>query len=336
MRLRRPSWPSVALALGAALLLLAGLLYIAPADEYLLLPDRARALEPLVSVKGEEPDRDPGGIYYVAVDVRKASRLEKLFPGLNDGATLVPERVYNPGNVDQRVRRRAELREMRKSQKHAAAVALRELGYRVRIEPVGAVVAETVPGYPAAAKLRARDLITAVDGTPVRIPDDLPRILAQRRPGETVVLRIRRRGRERQVAIRPVPNPRDPRLPFLGVQLQEPTITLPFSVRFDLGKVGGPSAGLAFALDLAEELGRDVDRGRRIAATGELGLDGSVRAVGGLKQKTIGARRSEMDLFLVPVNNAAEARRYADGLRIVPVDSFQQALRALATPAAGA
>jgi PDZ domain-containing protein len=104
-------------------------------------------------------------------------------------------------------------------------------------------------------------------------------------------------------------------------------------VKFDLGQVGGPSAGLAFSLDLLEELGHDVDHGQRVAATGEIRLDGSVRAVGGVKQKTIGARRSDVDVFLVPGENAAEARRYANGLKVVPVDSFQQALQALATEA---
>jgi PDZ domain-containing protein len=108
-------------------------------------------------------------------------------------------------------------------------------------------------------------------------------------------------------------------------------VRFPVDVRIDLGQVGGPSAGLAFALDVMEELRGGVDRGYRLAATGEIFLDGSVAKVGGIKQKTIGARRSGMDLFLVPGDNAAEARRYADGLRIVPVDSFQQALRALAT-----
>jgi PDZ domain-containing protein len=333
---KRPSWPSVALALGAALLLLAGVLYVAPADDYILLPDDARALEPLVVVRGEKRNTDRGGVYYVAVDVRRASMLERLFPGLQEGATLVPEHVFNPEGVDEKVRRRAEFRQMRQSQRYATAVALKALGLRVRIEPVGAGIEETLRGYPAAPKLRPRDLIVAVDGSRVTVPDDLARILAEHRPGETVVLRVRRRGRERPVAIRTVPNPADPRLPFLGVQLQEPTITLPLSVRFDLGRVGGPSAGLAFALDLLEELGRDVDRGRRIAATGEIRLDGSVRQVGGVKQKTIGARRSGMDLFLVPGENAAEARRYAEGLRVVPVDSFQQALQALATASASA
>ena len=329
--MKRISWPTVALLAGALLLVVATVLYVAPSDQYILLPDEPRALDPLVNVRGERPNTDGGGIYYVAVDVRKASVLEELFPSLQEGSTLVPDEVFNPTGVDERVRRRAELREMQRSQRYAAAVALKALGLPVRIEPVGGRVAQTLRGYPARGKLRAGDLIVSIDGKPVTVPDDLTRILGEHKPGETIALRVRRRGRERDVKIRTVPNPANPEVPFLGIELTDPTITLPFPVKFDLGQVGGPSAGLAFALDLAEELGRDVDRGLRVAATGEIRLDGSVRAVGGIKQKTTGARQSDMDLLLVPVENAAEARRYAGDLRVVPVDSYQQALQVLAT-----
>jgi len=103
-------------------------------------------------------------------------------------------------------------------------------------------------------------------------------------------------------------------------------------VKIDAGDVGGPSAGLAFALDILEQLGKDVDNGQRIAATGQLELDGTVTAIGGVEQKTIGVQRSGIHFFLVPAGeNAAEARRFAHGVRIVPVHSFRQALRKLAT-----
>ena len=75
---------------------------------------------------------------------------------------------------------------------------------------------------------------------------------------------------------------------------------LPFPVRIDTGSIGGPSAGLAFALDVLEELGHDVDRGYKVAATGEIFPDGSVGPIGGVKQKTIGVRRAKVDVFLVP------------------------------------
>ena len=109
-------------------------------------------------------------------------------------------------------------------------------------------------------------------------------------------------------------------------------VRLPVQVTIDSQGIGGPSAGLAFALEILQELGRNVARGHKIAATGELGLDGRVLPIGGVKQKTLGARRAHVDAFLVPAgDNAREARRYADGLRIIPVENVQQALRVLAT-----
>jgi PDZ domain-containing protein len=157
--------------------------------------------------------------------------------------------------------------------------------------------------------------------------------LGRKRPGDEVRLEIQRDGKRRTVALRAAEDPRRPGRAFVGISVADvfDVEKFPVDVKIDLGQVGGPSAGLAFALQVMEELGRRVDRGNRVAASGEIFLDGSVARVGGIKQKTIGARRSGMDAFLVPGENAAEARRHADGLRIVPVDSFQQALRALAT-----
>jgi len=120
---------------------------------------------------------------------------------------------------------------------------------------------------------------------------------------------------------------------IVGIYIaQAADIKLPVNVKIDLGQVGGPSAGLPFALDVLQELGTDVDHGLKVVATGEIELDGSVGPIGGVKQKTYGARRAGADVFLVPAgDNAAEARRYAGNLRIVPVKSFQQALSALGT-----
>jgi PDZ domain-containing protein len=122
--------------------------------------------------------------------------------------------------------------------------------------------------------------------------------------------------------------------PIIGIALPEQAldIHLPIQVNIDAHGVGGPSAGVAFALDVMEELGHDILHGHKIAVTGEIHADGSIGAIGGVKQKTIGARAAHVDAFLVPAgDNAVEARKYAHGLRIIPVDTFPQALRALAT-----
>jgi PDZ domain-containing protein len=222
---------------------------------------------------------------------------------------------------------------MRRSQEYATAVALRALEYRVPTKRLGVQVEGTFPGYPAAGKLRGCDEILAVDGAPVRRSADVTQALRRKQPQDVVRFRIEREGKRQSVVLRAAADPRRPGRAFVGISVADvfDVGEFPVDVKIDLGQVGGPSAGLAFALDLMEELGRGVDRGYRLAATGEIFLDGSIARVGGLKQKTIGARRSGMDLFLVPGENAAEARRHANGLRIVPVDSFQQALRTLAT-----
>jgi PDZ domain-containing protein len=311
----------------------AAYLFVAPSDEFIFLPDKARPLAPLVEVKGERGPTDGGGIYFVTVDVRRATRLEELFPGIQEGSTLVDENDVQPPGISDRARRQAELREMRRSQEVAAAVAFRELGLKVSVEEKGARVTQVLPDLPAAGKLRPGDVVVAVDGRPVRSAGDLRRLIGVHRPREGVQLRVQRRPRTTELQLRTAADPDEPGRAIIGV-LVEPAadIELPRPVEIDLGNVGGPSAGLAFALDLLEELGRDVDNGYRVAATGELALDGSVHPVGGLKQKTIGARRADVDVFVVPAGeNAAEARRHAGKLRIVAVSSFQQALRRLAT-----
>jgi PDZ domain-containing protein len=81
-----------------------------------------------------------------------------------------------------------------------------------------------------------------------------------------------------------------------------------------------------------EELGRNVDRGYKVAATGEIELDGAIAPIGGAEQKAIGARRAGVDVFLVPAgDNARDARKTAGDMRVIPVETFQQALRELAT-----
>jgi Lon-like protease len=328
---------------GCFLFAIAAFLYVIPSDKYILVPDRARPLASEVFVTGERGDEDGGGIYYVAVQVEKASLLEKIFNGNvpwpfgREGSTLVPATAVRAPGESEQEHRQQELRAMAESQKIGAAVALRSLGYDVPVESPGTVVAGVNPDGPAAGKLRAHDVIVSVDGEPTPFLPDLRRAIRKRRPGETVEVAVQRDRGTRKVDITTVPDPESPGRPLIGVltrfALQAPTkISLPVPVRIDLGQVGGPSAGLAFALDVAEELGHDIDRGHKVAASGELCLDGSVVSVGGLKQKTIGARKAGVDVFLVPAgDNAEEARRYAGSMKVVPVQSFRQALRALAT-----
>jgi len=308
-------------------------LWLLPSDSYIFLPDRAHPVDPLVKIAGRKTPHDPGGIYFVDVFVRKATWLERLFPSLREGATVVPASAVVPPGTSEKARVRLDRRAMTRSQEVAAAVALRAAGYKVRATPNGVLVDQVVAGAPAAGKLQPADVIVKVDGKRVLTPADLRSAISSRPVGASFRIVVRRDGSLHTVVVRSTTDPQVKGRPVIGVLVgQDARIELPLSVKINAGDVGGPSAGLAFALDILEHLGRDVDHGRRIAATGEIELDGSVGPIGGVEQKTIGVRKSGIRVFLVPAgDNAAEARRYADGVRIVPVKNFQQALRALAT-----
>jgi len=321
------------LTAGLVLLVVVGALFVVPSNEYIFLPDRAHPVGPLVFVAGGKDPAGPGGIYFVDVIVRKATLLERLFGGLHTGADLeAPDNVVPPG-ITNAQNDQLSFEEMRTSQQIAGAVALRSLGYKVKAVGNGARVDSIEPGLPAEGKLEPTDVIVAVDGKAVTSPISLTKAMHGRPAGQTVRFTIHRGSKTLTVSIRTVAASHTSKRAVVGIYVEQAeSIHLPIRVSIDAGNVGGPSAGLAFALDVLEKLGHNVDHGNKIAATGEIFLNGAVGPIGGIKQKTYGAREAGVDAFLVPAGqNATDAKRYAHGLRIIPVKSFQQALHALAT-----
>ena len=330
-RLRRPA--QVAAALLLVLVAVAAILWFAPSGSYIFLPDRAHPVAPLVSVQGATRTTDGGAIYFVDIFVRKATLAEKLFPWLREGAEIVPASALLAPGVSDSARAQQDQLEMTRSQQIAAALALKAAGYKVYAKPTGALVDDVSPKVPAAGLLQPTDVIVSVDGKPVRQLTDLRKLLGSYGPGDTVALGLKRGAQSKTVNVELVADPQDSKRGMIGIIVsQAADIRLPRKVKINAGGVGGPSAGLAFALDVLEKLGRNVDHGCQVAATGEVDLAGDVLPIGGIKQKMIGVRRTGIDVFLVPAgDNAEEAKRFAGRVRVVPVSSFQQALHALAT-----
>ncbi|HZC74947.1 MAG TPA: S16 family serine protease [Gaiellaceae bacterium] len=314
------------------LLATAVILFSVPSDSYLLLPDTAHPVAPLVRVQGARRPK-PGTLYFVDVIERRASELESLFPWIRPHSTLTPAGAIVPPCASAAQAEVAQLQEMAFSQRVAAAVALRQLGYHIVVKPTGVVVSQLIAGTDAPCNLQPMDVIVDVDGTPTPTVAALRSALHRVKPGDVVALRVRRGGKPLTVRVRTVGVPQEPGQAIVGFAPdQSATIKLPIRVSIDATGIGGPSAGLAFALEVLQKLGHNVLRGHRVAATGEMELNGSVGPIGGIKQKTYGVRQAGADVFLVPAgDNARDARRYAGPVRIIPVRTFKQALRALAT-----
>ena len=333
MLMRRRSLLAIAAGVIVGLAVITfGVLYLIPSGDYILLPDRAHPVAPLVRVQGGHEPSGPGQILFVDVLERRASELESLFPWLHDGATLVPANLLVPPGVSDQAARQADLRAMQVSQQIAAAVALRHLGYHVVAKPSGVIVAELEAGSNAERVLRPQDVIVAVNGVRTPTIAKLRSVLAPVHAGDVVTLRVRRGTQLLTVRVKTIPSPVEKGRAIVGFAPdQAANIKLPINVQIDAGNVGGPSAGLAFTLQVLEELGHDVTHGYTVAATGEIELNGAVTPIGGVRQKIFGVRAAGAQVFLVPAgDNAAIARRYAGNVRVIAVSSFAQALRALA------
>ena len=114
----------------------------------------------------------------------------------------------------------------------------------------------------------------------------------------------------------------------------EPFVTyhFPIDVKIDTQKVGGPSAGLAFTLAIIDDLTPgDLTGGRRVAVTGTINPDGTVGPVGGVEQKAITARHNDVSMMIVPKQELKDARAGAGNLKVVGVDTIDDALAALQT-----
>jgi len=325
----------ILVALGLVGLAAAFTLWILPAEEFIFTPGNAKPLAERVTVEGARPVEE-GDVYYVDVFVRRTTRLEDLLPFLRpEGSTVVPEQAILPSGTSEAERDRQTAAEMSRSELVASAVALRALGRDVVEKQQGALVIDVASDVPAADKVDSGDVIVAVNDVPVQTPDELRREIGRRKPGDDVELTLQRDDERQTVTVATVASPEDPTRAIVGIRVdQQADISVPVDIDIDLGRVGGPSAGLPFALEIARVLGRDVTHGCDIAATGELALDGTVLSVGGLQQKTIAARKADVEAFVVPAGeNADEARQHAGDMEIIPVESFQQALRLLTTSA---
>jgi PDZ domain-containing protein len=238
-----------------------------------------------------------------------------------DDAVVPADEIYSTGQTQQQVVQQ-DNQEMLGSQQDATAAALCYLNISFKIVDT---VQSTVKGTPAYGVLKAGDVITAVGGKPVSCRDDIVSMIRDRKPGAPVTLTIDRKGQTKTLTI----DTKDiDGQPVVGVDLASPTYVFPFNVKINLSDIGGPSAGMMFALGIIDKLTPDnLTGGRFIAGTGEIEPTGQVEPIGGIQQKMAGARAAGATIFLTPASNCPDTSGAVPaGLRLVKVSSLAGAV----------
>lgn len=265
--------------------------------------------EEIVQVKGHDRYDTDGRLELTTIKLtgpdQEVSIGEALTAWFDRSRAVYPrEAFYAPEESKEDVDLQSSV-QMVSSQDTAVAVALTELGYDLdkTTEVLG-----VVPGSPAEGELETRDRIVSVNGTTVRDAEDVARLVRSTPEGEAARFVIERSGRERTVEIVPEPSEQDPEVRVVGVTVG-PSYDFPFQVSVNIDdRIGGPSAGLIFALAVYDTLTPgSLTGGAAISGTGTISEGGRVGPIGGIQQKIVAAADSGAEVFLVPPRNCEAA-----------------------------
>jgi Lon-like protease len=285
----------------------------------------------VVQVNGEKTYPTSGQLRMTTVSVADdVSLFGALGLWVSGRSALMPrEEYFGPGQTEDDLQRENK-KMFQDSQSDAEVAALRYLHY-----PVKVVAQEITRGAPADQVLEPGDRLYEVNGHEIKVQEDVIDALKGTKPGDRVEITFQHGKDPKQtksVALGKASDygSDDRKEGFLGL-LPIDRANVDFQTTIHLEDVGGPSAGLIFALAIVDKLTPgELTHGQTVAGTGEIDVNGNIGLIGGISFKLIAARDAGATTFLVPADNCAEAKADApDGLRLVKVDTLTSAVRAL-------
>ncbi len=262
-----------------------------------------------------------GELLLLTVSLQTVNVYEAAVAFFDRKVDLIERELLRPqGETDQQARQRG-LQAMERSKDIAVAVALNELGLEETLAE-GVEVVGVFDESPAFETLLNGDLVVEMESEPIRTVGDIRRILESRRPGDQVDVTVIRGEEILPLRLTLHANPDAPDRAMVGI-----SASTAYPIKIDSANYGGPSAGMIYTLaviDLLEE--GDLTNGRVVAGTGTISMDGSVGAIGGIRQKLVAAEAAGADVVLVPRDNYDEAITAPVGVEIVAVESISEAV----------
>lgn len=329
-RRRFPRWP---LFLAAGALLVGGAvlaLWPLKMPYYAISPGPVEEVDDLVTIQDAPTYTTNGNLYLLTVGLREVNFFEYVEAQIDPHIDLVARDVIRPANVTEEEQTRTNLEAMDQSIDTAVYVALTRLGYSVTFTGDGVSVLQVSPGSPADGVLQVGDVITHIAGRVVATADDASAVIRSFAVGDTIELSGTRGGEPFNVEVTLAPHPELEGAPMVGVVLDTVNLSLnlPIELKIDSRSIGGPSAGMMYAITVLDLLTpEDLAKGHRIAGTGTIHFDETVGPIGGVRQKVYAARSVGAEYVLVPDDNYQDALTAADhDIDVVAVSNLKEAL----------
>lgn len=329
-----------------ALVLFVGWALLWPLNSYIEGPGNASNLRSFVKIKGH-PDHGKGSFMITSVALQQArpatyvmakmvpylsvEKAEDVTGGQNDATFDKVQKFYMDSSINE-----------------AIAVAFNKAGQPVQKKYLGIYVLQVQPNSRFKKTIHVGDTITKVNGRHFNTAQGYQKYIGKQKVGSPLTVTYQRDGKNHTTTQKLV------RLTGtragIGIMLtNNMKVTTQPKVKVDPGQLGGPSGGLMFTLQIYQQIsGQDLQKGRKIAGTGTIDSDGQVGEIGGIDKKVIAAHRAGAKIFLAPYVKPTKlllkyeeghqtnyqmakktAKKYAPGMKVVPVTNFDQAVRYL-------
>lgn len=252
--------------------------------------------------------------------------LELIRAWIRSDEIIVPRESIFPKDQDPKEIKAQEAQQMVNSQERAIYSALTYLGYKI---PTKVIVTGTLKASKARKILLPGDEIVKINGAEIFTSDEIISLIRKKSVGEKITVEVNRKGQILELpAIELIQNSAGA---AVGVFLKM-EFAFPLDIDIAIEDVGGPSAGMIFALGIIEKLSaEDFLRGRKVAGTGSINLQGEIGAIGGIDSKLIGAGRKGATLFLAPAANCKDITQIPEGVQVLAVRSLSEAVELLRT-----
>jgi len=310
------------------------LLNLIPTPYFLIIPGQAINLSENITVENGEKDAK-GQFLLTSTAIIKANLLLYIYGFFDPNIDLKNRDEETLLNVDQKDYINIMEKLMQESQTISKLVALRKAGYSPEISGGGILINGILDNSSVKNKLLSGDVITKIDEQPIHTLEEFSEIIRSYSSSQMVRITFLRDNSTYSTSISLIELPgTNDKTERIGIGVYAGTKDLqcrfPLEIEINLEKIKGPSAGLMIALEILNQLTEnDLSSSLLVAGTGNLSMDGRITEVDGIKQKIISAKKHKADVFLVPQKNYPEALKFSHGIRIIPVDDFDDAIMKL-------
>src|SRR5690625_711577 len=303
---------------------------------YIYKPGAADELNSIVEV--EEAFLSEGEMHLVTVSGGQSTPLQYACAMFLPHHEIRQLEALRPAGITDDEYMHAQLQMMESSQEASTVVAYELAGEEISIDYNGVYVVSVMENMPADGKLQMGDRIFGIDGNEIREADDLINYVQEKETDETISVEFTREEETMEEMITLEALGELEGQPGIGIQLvTDRGVTVNPEVNFTSGRIGGPSAGLMFSLEIYDQLtDEDITKGYSIAGTGEVDYEGNIYRVGGVDKKVVASDNKGIDIFFAPNENGNEESNYdialekaeeiGTDMEIVPIDTVEEAI----------